>query len=126
MQLGCLGAEGEATAARILDRPIQPQVRHQPHKQQESHFPRVGNGLCFFFFILKNFFKKRFILLLLSYTCVHVCVRALRSMLDLLELNLQTVVTCPMWVLGLNLGPLQEQYMSLNPELLLQTLFYYF
>ena len=39
---------------------------------------------------------------------------------DLLELELQTVVSCLTWVLGLELGLLEEQYMLLTDEPSLQ------
>lgn len=45
--------------------------------------------------------------------------------LNLLFLCIQRVVSCPIWVLELNLGPLQEQDIPLTAELSLLTLFCY-
>lgn len=51
--------------------------------------------------------------------CVHMCVCALCSdfkvqkrddLMDPLELDLQAVVNCQMWMLGTKLSPLLEQY----------------
>lgn len=63
--------------------------------------------------------------------CVCACARAhtpthmsqeLSNTVNLSELNF---VSCLMQVLGLSLGPVQEQYTPLSAELSLQTLFYF-
>lgn len=46
------------------------------------------------------------------FPCMHVYVR----MLDFLELELQTVVSCSVWVLGIELRPLEEQLVLLTSK----------
>lgn len=73
MELGCLGAEGKATAARILDRPIQPQVRHQPGQQQESILRgRKCPLLLLLFHFEKLLIKDLFYYYYLTYVCMYV------------------------------------------------------
>lgn len=50
---------------------------------------------------------------------MSVCMRAypwMSEVLHPLELELQAVESHPMWVLGTNLGPLQERYAFLTTE----------
>lgn len=48
--------------------------------------------------------------------------RGQKRALESLELELQEVVSCPTWVLGLNTGPLEQQQEVLTTESSLQPL----
>ena len=51
---------------------------------------------------------------------MYKCHRSQKRVLDALEKELHVVVSCPLWVLGTNLGPLEEQQVLLTAEPSLQ------
>lgn len=54
------------------------------------------------------------------YACVSKCLQRPERLTDPLELELQAGMTCPMWVLGNKLDPLQEHHAPLTTDIFFQ------